>query len=114
MFEKFKDEKFRSATDDDCGGDQHSAEEVPNLYNDLSSFLRPIPQIKVRIINHSPITKIKQLKASMYGKFVTIMGTVVRVTNTKPFATRLAFSCNKCGLTFVSSTFYPLVSCLDQ
>lgn len=31
------------------------------------------------------------------GKFVTIHGTVVRVSNVKPFVIGMAFSCNLCG-----------------
>lgn len=31
------------------------------------------------------------------GKFVSIKGTVVRVSNIKPFCTKMAFECNLCG-----------------
>ena len=35
------------------------------------------------------------------GKFVTIHGTVVRVSNVKPLVMGMAFSCNLCGETQV-------------
>ena len=57
--------------------------------------------IKVRVLNYRPLTKIKLLKANMYDKLVTIMGTVTRVSVARPFITRLAFECTKCNTTFV-------------
>jgi len=77
-----------------------------DIYNRLPSIKRPIPIVKARVLNFSPVTKIKQLKAEMYDKFVSIVGTVVRVSNSKPFVTRLAFMCNKCSSTFVIKNFY--------
>lgn len=53
--------------------------------------------INVRLLNHEPITALKNLKASYFCKLVSIRGTVVRVSNVKPLVTRLAFSCNSCG-----------------
>ncbi len=61
--------------------------------------------VKVRIFNHATQTKIKNLKANMYDKFVNIIGTVTRVGVPKPFITRLAFECGKCQSTFVSKKF---------
>ena len=70
----------------------------------LPSFIahKSIPQIKIRILNYRELTKIKKLKANMYDKFVSVMGTVVRVSNPKPFVTRMAFQCQKCNSTFVT------------
>ena len=31
------------------------------------------------------------------GKFVSVQGTVVRVSNIKPMCTKMAFQCNTCG-----------------
>lgn len=55
----------------------------------LSSFCR--------IYNYEPVTPLKLLRANLYGKFVAIRGTVVRVSNIKPLCTKMAFVCNLCG-----------------
>eukprot|EP00112_Aurelia_sp_Birch-Aquarium-sp1_P024736 Seg796.9 transcript_id=Seg796.9/GoldUCD/mRNA.D3Y31 product="DNA helicase MCM8" protein_id=Seg796.9/GoldUCD/D3Y31 len=55
-----------------------------------------IPYIKTRILNYEPTTLLRNLKASTYGKLVSIRGTVVRVGNVKPLATHLAFTCCSC------------------
>uniref|UniRef100_A0A8C1GAK8 DNA helicase MCM8 n=2 Tax=Cyprinus carpio TaxID=7962 RepID=A0A8C1GAK8_CYPCA len=44
-----------------------------------------------------PLTPLKSLRANLYGKFVAIRGTVVRVSNIKPLCRKLAFVCNSCG-----------------
>lgn len=78
-----------------------------------------------RIYNYDPVTPLKNLKASSYGKifisfafyefyqyiaefslviqnflflgkFVAIRGTVVRVSSVKPLVTHMAFKCNTC------------------
>jgi DNA replicative helicase MCM subunit Mcm2 (Cdc46/Mcm family) len=68
---------------------------LPTIKNTKS-----IPMIKVRVLNYRPLTKIKLLKANMYDKLVTILGTVTRVSTPRPFITRLAFECTKCNTTF--------------
>lgn len=50
-----------------------------------------------RIYNYEPLTTLKMLRANLYGKFVAIRGTVVRVSNIKPFCSKMAFVCNMCG-----------------
>lgn len=50
-----------------------------------------------RIYNYEPLTHLKMLRANLYGKFVAIRGTVVRVSNIKPICTKMAFICNMCG-----------------
>ncbi|KAA0711641.1 DNA helicase MCM8 [Triplophysa tibetana] len=62
--------------------------------------LRPIintPHISARLYNFEPLTPLKSLRANLYGKFVAIRGTVVRVSNIKPLCSKLAFTCNSCG-----------------
>ena len=54
------------------------------------------PIVRARITNHEPMTPIKDLKTSLYGKLVTLRGTVVRVSNIKPVCTWLAFECSQC------------------
>ncbi|EDO27446.1 predicted protein, partial [Nematostella vectensis] len=55
------------------------------------------PYIQARVINYDKITPLMNLKASCFGKFVAIRGTVVRVSNVKPMVTKMAFTCNLCG-----------------
>uniref|UniRef100_A0A673G8W6 DNA helicase MCM8 n=1 Tax=Sinocyclocheilus rhinocerous TaxID=307959 RepID=A0A673G8W6_9TELE len=49
------------------------------------------------VYNYEPLTPLKSLRANLYGKFVAIRGTVVRVSNIKPLCSKLAFVCNSCG-----------------
>ncbi|XP_066524234.1 DNA helicase MCM8 [Hoplias malabaricus] len=58
-----------------------------------------IPHISARIYNYEPLTPLKLLRANLYGKFVAIRGTVVRVSNIKPLCIKMAFICNSCGET---------------
>uniref|UniRef100_A0A671MHN3 DNA helicase MCM8 n=1 Tax=Sinocyclocheilus anshuiensis TaxID=1608454 RepID=A0A671MHN3_9TELE len=67
---------------------------------ELPAGLRPIiniPYISARVYNYEPLTPLKSLRANLYGKFVAIRGTVVRVSNIKPLCSKLAFVCNSCG-----------------
>lgn len=77
--------------------------ERPDFSAELSSFAfdSQIPIINARITNYTKISKIKQLKSSMVDKFICLNGTVSRISNTKPFMTRLAFECKSCHSTFV-------------
>lgn len=74
-----------------------------DYYKELQSFTETfeIPTVKCRMLNFFPATKIKNLKANMFEKFVSVTGTVVRISNSKPFLKRLAFECKKCAVTFV-------------
>jgi len=65
-----------------------------------------IPLIKARVFNYRPVTKIKPLKSNIYNQFVSVVGTVTRVSASKHFVTRLAFECDKCHTTFVNELFF--------
>ncbi|XP_041418247.1 DNA helicase MCM8 isoform X1 [Xenopus laevis] len=56
-----------------------------------------VPFIHARVFNYDTLTSLKNLRASLYGKYVALRGTVVRVGNIKPLCTKMAFSCNMCG-----------------
>uniref|UniRef100_A0A6I8SDY5 DNA helicase MCM8 n=1 Tax=Xenopus tropicalis TaxID=8364 RepID=A0A6I8SDY5_XENTR len=56
-----------------------------------------VPFIHARVFNYDPLTPLKNLRASLYGKYVALRGTVVRVSNIKPLCVKMAFSCNMCG-----------------
>ena len=51
----------------------------------------------IRVYNYEPLTPLRTLRANLYGKYVAIRGTVVRVSNIRPICTKLAFTCNNCG-----------------
>ncbi|XP_046886503.1 DNA helicase MCM8 [Hypomesus transpacificus] len=55
-----------------------------------------IPHISARLYNYEPLTPLRTLRASVFGRLVCIRGTVVRVSNIRPLCTRLAFTCNGC------------------
>uniref|UniRef100_A0A4W4F678 DNA helicase MCM8 n=1 Tax=Electrophorus electricus TaxID=8005 RepID=A0A4W4F678_ELEEL len=56
-----------------------------------------ITHISARIYNYEPVTPLKMLRANLYGKYVAVRGTVVRVSNIKPLCSKMAFICNNCG-----------------
>ncbi|KAI1895909.1 hypothetical protein AGOR_G00111610 [Albula goreensis] len=79
-----------------------------------------IPHISARVYNYEPLTALKTLRANLYGKYVALRGTVVRVSNIKPLCSRMAFDCNACGHTqalpltdgkFTTPTKCPQVEC---
>ncbi|KAM6916200.1 DNA helicase MCM8 [Xenentodon cancila] len=55
-----------------------------------------IPHISARLYNYEPLTPLRTLRASVFGRLVCVKGTVVRVSNIKPLCTRMAFRCQSC------------------
>lgn len=49
-----------------------------------------------RLFNVQPPVPLRALKANLYGKFIAIRGTVVRVSPVQPRVTHLAFRCVSC------------------
>ncbi|XP_040905949.1 DNA helicase MCM8 [Toxotes jaculatrix] len=56
-----------------------------------------IPHISARLYNYEPLTPLRTLRASVFGRLVCVRGTVVRVSNIRPFCTRMAFKCMGCS-----------------
>lgn len=52
--------------------------------------------LNARFIGLENYLPFQDLKHHNYGKFVSVIGTVVRVSDEKPFCTHMAFSCVKC------------------
>uniref|UniRef100_UPI0037E8A5DF DNA helicase MCM8 n=1 Tax=Semicossyphus pulcher TaxID=241346 RepID=UPI0037E8A5DF len=52
-----------------------------------------IPHISARLYNYDPVTPLRMLRASVFGRLVCVRGTVVRVSNIRPLCTRMAFRC---------------------
>ncbi|CAB4057059.1 MCM8 [Lepeophtheirus salmonis] len=57
------------------------------------------PLIRARLIFKFNEFPFMNIKASLYGKLITLKGTVVRVSNIKPLCTWLAFKCSFCSHT---------------
>uniref|UniRef100_A0A3Q3FY03 DNA helicase MCM8 n=1 Tax=Labrus bergylta TaxID=56723 RepID=A0A3Q3FY03_9LABR len=58
-----------------------------------------IPHISARLFNYEPLTPLRMLRASVFGRLVCVRGTVVRVSNIRPLCTRMAFRCLGCSNT---------------
>ncbi|XP_074531803.1 DNA helicase MCM8 [Halichoeres trimaculatus] len=56
-----------------------------------------IPHISARLYNYEPLTPLRMLRASVFGRLVCVRGTVVRVSNIRPLCTRMAFKCQGCS-----------------
>uniref|UniRef100_A0A5G2R6S4 DNA helicase MCM8 n=1 Tax=Sus scrofa TaxID=9823 RepID=A0A5G2R6S4_PIG len=56
-----------------------------------------VPHIHARVYNYEPLTHLKNVRANYYGKYISLRGTVVRVSNIKPLCTKMAFLCATCG-----------------
>uniref|UniRef100_A0A8C2X463 DNA helicase MCM8 n=1 Tax=Cyclopterus lumpus TaxID=8103 RepID=A0A8C2X463_CYCLU len=52
-----------------------------------------IPHISARLYNYEPLSALRTLRASVFGRLVCVRGTVVRVSNIRPLCTRMAFRC---------------------
>ncbi|XP_066908859.1 DNA helicase MCM8 [Halyomorpha halys] len=57
------------------------------------------PSVKVRFINFESITPIKDIKAGLYGKLISVRGTVIRVSGNKLICVSMGFGCNTCYAT---------------
>ncbi|KAM6956402.1 DNA helicase MCM8 [Aplochiton taeniatus] len=62
-----------------------------------------IPLITARLYNYEPLTPLRTLRASVFGRLVCVRGTVVRVSNIRPVCTQLAFTCSACSHTHTLS-----------
>uniref|UniRef100_A0A8C6UNV8 DNA helicase MCM8 n=1 Tax=Neogobius melanostomus TaxID=47308 RepID=A0A8C6UNV8_9GOBI len=65
----------------------------------VTTPLISIPHISARLYNYEPLTPLRLLRASVFGRLVCVRGTVVRVSNIRPLCTRLAFRCLGCSQT---------------
>lgn len=54
------------------------------------------PPISVQLYNYSPMTSLKSLRSSQYGKCVSVRGIVIRTTNVRARVIRMAFLCSLC------------------
>ncbi|KAI8840963.1 DNA replication licensing factor MCM8 [Chytriomyces cf. hyalinus JEL632] len=59
----------------------------------------------VRISSYDQVTPLKDLKANLMGRFISIRGTIVRVSSIKPVVTQISFICSTCSQTQVLEQF---------
>lgn len=52
-----------------------------------------------RLFNYEPLTPLRMVRASVFGRLVCVRGTVVRVSSIRPLCTRMAFRCLGCSHT---------------
>ncbi|XP_072246673.1 DNA helicase MCM8 [Leuresthes tenuis] len=62
----------------------------------VSTPIINIPHISARLYNYEPVTPLRMLRASVFGRLVCVKGTVVRVSSIRPVCTRMAFRCQTC------------------
>lgn len=86
MHQHISHKRLREAKD---AADENGTEVAPEDYF--------VPAIHARVLNYGSPVPLRSLKANYYGKFVSVKGTVVRVSNIKPICTVLAFECNSCS-----------------
>lgn len=53
--------------------------------------------IRVRVYGHTPIVSLRERRQLIYGKLISVRGTVIRVGAPEIISTWLAYSCSKCG-----------------
>ncbi|KAI8902084.1 hypothetical protein BC833DRAFT_11909 [Globomyces pollinis-pini] len=74
-----------------------------------------LPQKSVQLLQYNSITKLKDLKPSLVGKFVSVKGTVVSVSLVKPLISQMVFTCALCRKPYlikaVLGKFKPLSKC---
>uniref|UniRef100_T1JGS4 DNA helicase MCM8 n=1 Tax=Strigamia maritima TaxID=126957 RepID=T1JGS4_STRMM len=56
----------------------------------------PVPFVFARLVGFEPLLPFKNLKATCFGKLVSIKGTVTRASNVKMQCAKLAFKCCTC------------------
>lgn len=75
-------------------------DDIADSMNDVEVDIVP-NKLNPRFIGLQNYLSFQDLKLHNYGKFVTLIGTVVRVSDVKPFCTYMAFMCVKCQSTQV-------------
>jgi len=58
---------------------------------------RQVPKIQVRLAGYENDTRLKDLRHNVYGRLISLKGSVVRVSNIRPFTTRMVFQCASCS-----------------
>ncbi|EGG18339.1 MCM family protein [Cavenderia fasciculata] len=56
-------------------------------------------KVTARLCNFSPMLPLSKLRAHLLGKFVSVRGTVIRVSNVRPLIKSMSFYCSACATT---------------
>uniref|UniRef100_H2YE20 DNA helicase MCM8 n=1 Tax=Ciona savignyi TaxID=51511 RepID=H2YE20_CIOSA len=75
---------------------QQLANKEDQTRTQMLETLADVPVIRARLYNFEPLTALKHLKAKTFGQFVSIRGTLVKVSHVKPLCTTMAFRCSTC------------------
>ncbi|CAH8509509.1 unnamed protein product [Schistosoma turkestanicum] len=76
---------------------------VPDIFNQVDNETNRVNSrlpgyIAARIVNHSPITPLRKLRAHHLGQFLSVKGIVVRLGPIVPVCHRLVFECCRCEM----------------
>ncbi|CAH8856749.1 unnamed protein product [Trichobilharzia szidati] len=76
---------------------QDSIPDVFKVKSESTEMNQRLPAyIAARIVNHSPITPLRKLRAHHLGQFISVKGIVVRLGPVEPVCHRLVFECCRC------------------
>ncbi|XP_014259995.1 DNA helicase MCM8-like [Cimex lectularius] len=67
---------------------------VNNMDSNEEDF--EFPQLYIRIKNFKPVVSLRDIKACLYGKLISVKGTVIRVGPSRLLCTRMGFACTQC------------------
>eukprot|EP01112_Ceratiomyxa_fruticulosa_P012920 TRINITY_DN3601_c0_g2_i1.p1 TRINITY_DN3601_c0_g2~~TRINITY_DN3601_c0_g2_i1.p1 ORF type:complete len:728 (+),score=149.30 TRINITY_DN3601_c0_g2_i1:149-2332(+) len=76
---------------------QDNLDENGKKRKNLMAKYQPSKKLNARIYNYEPKTSLRSLKSNLINKFVSVRGTVIRVSNVKPTVLRMNFRCIKCN-----------------
>ena len=71
--------------------------ETHGAFTQNSKVTIHIPYVRARLINYRKATRLKNIRANLFGKLVTVNGTVVRASNEKCMCLAMAFECRTCS-----------------
>lgn len=76
----------------------------------------PIQKYNIRLHGLEPITLLRNIKAPLFGRCVSVVGTVVRVSSVKPLVVSMGFQCHSCNeiqsLAFTDGKYATPAKCL--
>ncbi|CAI2729522.1 unnamed protein product [Schistosoma spindalis] len=85
-----------------CYRTAYQHDSVPDIFkveNESIGVNTRLPgYIAARIVNHSPITPLRKLRAHHLGQFISVKGIVVRLGPVEPVCHRLVFECCRCEM----------------
>ncbi|KAL1915308.1 uncharacterized protein VTP21DRAFT_6766 [Calcarisporiella thermophila] len=109
--------RFRDEPDIIIGCMGIAFSQLVSIYKKNSHMGQPT-KVNVRLAQYDRFTHLKDLKANLIGKLITVRGTVVRTSSVKPICTQMCFRCAKCDSTwsavFPDGKFVPQTKCINS